>query len=98
MFKLGIQIYSVRDEYAQNPLSCFRQMKQCGYDGAELFGSIKTHPAEQLKAITHRLRKFARTSTPSSRTTALWAIGSSSCPRPPARCRRPRNGSPSRAS
>ena len=50
MFKLGIQIYSVRDEYAQNPLSCFRQMKQCGYDGAELFGSIKTHPAEQLKA------------------------------------------------
>ena len=40
MFKLGIQIYSVRDEYAQNPLSCFRQMKQCGYDGAELFGSI----------------------------------------------------------
>lgn len=25
MFKLGIQIYSVRDEYAQNPLSCFRR-------------------------------------------------------------------------
>lgn len=50
MFKLGIQIYSVRDEYAEDPLSCFRWMKHIGYDGAELFGSIKTHPAEQLKA------------------------------------------------
>ena len=50
MFKLGIQIYSVRDGYAEDPLSCFRWMKHIGYDGAELFGSIKTHPAEQLKA------------------------------------------------
>lgn len=50
MFKLGVQIYSVRNEYAADPLSCFKQMKAFGYDGAELFGSIKTHPAEQLKA------------------------------------------------
>ena len=50
MFKLGVQIYSVRNEYAADTLSCFKQMKAFGYDGAELFGSIKTHPAEQIKA------------------------------------------------
>ena len=50
MVKLGIQIYSVRDEYAADPLACFKAVKSFGYTGAEMFGSAKTHKAQEIKS------------------------------------------------
>ncbi|PKM63079.1 MAG: hypothetical protein CVU97_01995 [Firmicutes bacterium HGW-Firmicutes-21] len=50
MFKLGVQIYSVRDAYAADVKQSFKRVKEIGYDGVELFGALATHSAEFLRS------------------------------------------------
>ncbi len=49
MFKIGLQVYSVRDAYAQDAVECLKRIKAIGYEGVELFGSLETHTAEFLR-------------------------------------------------
>ena len=49
MFRLGVQVYSVRDEYAADVKGCFKRIKDAGYEGVELFGALANHPAEFLR-------------------------------------------------
>jgi sugar phosphate isomerase/epimerase len=49
MFKLGVQVYSVRDAYAEDVKGCLKRIKDIGYEGVELFGALATHPAEFLR-------------------------------------------------
>lgn len=49
MFKLGLQIYSVRDAYAADVIGSFKRAKEIGYEGVELFGSLATHKPEFLR-------------------------------------------------
>ncbi|HOJ47351.1 MAG TPA: sugar phosphate isomerase/epimerase [Bacillota bacterium] len=49
MFKIGVQVYSVRDDYAADVKQCLRKLKDIGYEGVELFGALANHPAEFLR-------------------------------------------------
>ena len=48
MFKLGLQIYSVRDSYAADVKECFKKAKEAGYEGVELFGELASFLRECL--------------------------------------------------
>lgn len=49
--KLGIQVYSLRDAYAEDVEKTFKRIKEIGYDGVELFGALSAHPAEYLRRL-----------------------------------------------
>ncbi|HPE96199.1 MAG TPA: hypothetical protein PLT66_09060, partial [Bacillota bacterium] len=47
---LALQIYSVRDAYANDKRSTLQKTKAMGYDAVELFGAMDT-PAEQIREM-----------------------------------------------
>lgn len=49
-FKVGVQLYSVRDDFARNPLETLIKVKEAGYDAVEFFGGF-TYSAKHLKAM-----------------------------------------------
>ena len=48
--KVGIQMYSIRNFYYQNPAEAFKFIKDCGYDAVEMYGDA-TMSAEELKKL-----------------------------------------------
>jgi len=48
--KVGLQVYSIRDMYFENPKEAFKLIKDCGYDAVDMFGNI-TMGAEELKKL-----------------------------------------------
>lgn len=50
--KLGLQLYSVREEYARAPHKVLEQAKAAGFDAVELFGP-PCFPATKLAAMLH---------------------------------------------
>ncbi len=49
MAKLGLQIYSVRDDYDADYKACIKSIKEMGFDGVEFFGALTNHTPEELK-------------------------------------------------
>jgi sugar phosphate isomerase/epimerase len=50
MAKIGLQIYSIRDIYFENPAGAFKLIKDSGYDAIDMFGNISMS-AEELKKL-----------------------------------------------
>lgn len=49
--KVGAQLYSVRKNAEADFAKTLRGVKECGYDGVEMFGSMDRLPAAQLKTM-----------------------------------------------
>lgn len=49
MAKLGLQIYSIRDDYAADYKAAIASVKEMGFDGVEFFGALESHTPEELR-------------------------------------------------
>ena len=48
--KLGLQVYSIRGIYSEDPAKALKLIKECGYDAVDMFGPINMG-AEELKQL-----------------------------------------------
>ena len=48
--KYGLQLYTVRDAFSENPEKTILQLREMGYEQVELYGPL-IRPAKEIKAI-----------------------------------------------
>ncbi len=53
--KLGIQLWSLRDDYAKDFRATFKSIKEIGFDGIEPYGALSTYDADELRATLDEL-------------------------------------------
>jgi len=50
--KIGLQVFSMRDIWAENPIEAFQIAKDCGYDAVEGIGRF-TMGANELRKVLY---------------------------------------------
>lgn len=52
---IGVEMYTVREAFAEDPYSTLKRLKEIGYDGVEFYSPVYSRNPEELKAMMEEL-------------------------------------------